>query len=250
MLLDLAVRDFRSRYLGSYLGTLWVFINPLVYIFILWFVFQVGFKSNPVDKYPYVIWLVCGLIPWFFFSDCLTNSANAIIDNSYLVKKMVFRVGMLPLIKILSCLFVHIIFILILSFVYIIYGNPISIYYIQIFYYLAGAIILIMGISFITSSLVVFVRDLGQVIGILLQFMLWLSPIFWPANIMPKKYLIFIKLNPLFYLVEGYRSCFIYEYWFWQRPVFTIYFWVSTLAIFFIGMKIFMRLKPHFADVL
>jgi len=110
LIFGLAKRDFKIRYLGSYLGIIWAFVQPMVTICIFWFVFQMGFKSGPVNDYPYILWLLSGMIPWFFVSESITGASTAIVDNSFLVKKVVFRVSILPLVKILSALFVHLFF--------------------------------------------------------------------------------------------------------------------------------------------
>lgn len=250
LIFELAKKDLQKRYLGSYLGILWAFIQPTVTILIFWFVFQVGFKSVPVNNFPFVLWLICGMIPWFFFSEALQSSTNSILENSYLVKKIVFRVSSLPIIRICSSLFIHVFFILIIFIMFFIYGYKPSIYNIQVIYYLIATIALLLGLSWITSSLVVFLRDFGQVVSILIQFGFWLTPIFWSFSIMPEKYQIFFKLNPVFYIVEGYRDTFINHIWFWQHYNMTIAFWIITIGLLFIGVLLFKKLRPHFADVL
>ncbi len=250
LILELAKKDLQNRYLGSYLGIVWAFIQPMVTILIFWFVFQVGFKSAPVDNFPYVLWLICGMVPWFFFSEALQGATNSVIDNGYLVKKIVFRVSSLPIIRILSALFIHLFFIVVIFIMFIVYGYKPSIYNIQVVYYLFATIALLLGLSWITSALVVFLRDLGQIIAIIIQFGFWLTPIFWSFKIMPEKYHFLFKLNPVYYLVEGYRDSFINHIWFWQHYNLTISYWVITLILFFAGILLFKRLRPHFADVL
>ncbi|HOL11020.1 MAG TPA: ABC transporter permease, partial [Bacillota bacterium] len=83
------------------------------------------------------------------------------------------------------------------------------------------------------------------------QFIFWATPIFWNIGMLPPKYQAIIKLNPLFYIVDGYRDALIGQNWFWvSRPVLTIYFWIISILMFAIGIFIFRKLKPHFADVL
>lgn len=250
LILALAKNDLRNRYLGSYLGIVWAFVQPIITILIFWFVFQVGFKSAPVENFPFILWLICGMIPWNFFSDSVLGSTNSILDNSYLVKKVVFNINALPIVRIISSLFVHIFFIALIFIMFFIYGYRPSIYNLQVFYYLFASIVLILGVSWITSSIVLFFRDLGQIVNILLQFGFWLTPIFWSFKIMPEKYLFLLKLNPMYYIIEGYRDTFINNIWFWNHYNLTINFWVITGSILIIGALIFKRLKPHFADVL
>jgi len=250
LLFELAKKEFEMRYLGSYLGIIWAFIQPTVSILILWFVFQVGFKSAPVSNFPFILWLICGMIPWNFFSDSLQAATHAVIDNSYLVKKVVFRVTVLPIVKIISALFVHFFFITVIFLMFAIYGYEMNLHNIQVLYYLFAMIILILGSSWLTSALVVFLKDVGQFVAMVLQFGFWLTPIFWSYQILPAKYMFLIKLNPMFYIIEGYRNTFIHKKWFWEDPWTTVYFWAVCLIMFIFGATIFRRLKPHFADVL
>ncbi|MGG4049565.1 ABC transporter permease [Paenibacillus favisporus] len=247
---QLSKKDLQSRYLGSFLGVLWAFIQPAVQIVIFWFVFQVGFKSVPVDNFPFILWLVSAMIPWFYVSDSVLNGTNSILENSYLVKKVVFKVGLLPIVKIYSALCVHGFFLITMLVMFGIYGYYPNLYNIQILYYLLGSTLLILGISWVTSALVIFLKDVGQFISILLQFGFWLTPIFYSINIIPSKFQTLMKLNPFFYIIEGYRDSLIYRKWFWEHPLLTVYFWTATLLMIVAGIFIFRKLRPHFADVL
>ena len=110
--------------------------------------------------------------------------------------------------------------------------------------------ILALGLGFAVAAFNVFIRDINQVVGITLQFGFWATPIFWDIQIMPREVQKILKLNPMFYIVQGYRDSFIYSSPFWDHPYQTLYFWVVTLMIFSIGALIFKKLKPQFADVL
>ena len=250
LLLSLTKNDFKQRYLGSYLGIFWAFIQPTFTILIFWFVFQVGFKAQPVDNFPFILWLIAGMIPWFFFADALGSATNSIIENSFLVKKVVFRVSIIPIIKLLSAFVIHMFFVLFMFGMFIYYGYQPTVYWLQVFYYLFATIVLLLGLSWITASVVIFFRDVGQLVAMVLQFGFWLTPIFWSLSMVPEKYQFLIKLNPIFYIIEGYRNSLIYEKWFWEDLTLTLYFWVITAFIFVLGAFTFKRLRPHFADVL
>ena len=250
LLIELSKKDFQQRYLGSYLGILWAFIQPAITVIIFWFVFQVGFKSMPVDNFPFILWLVAGMFPWFFFNDSVNGSVGAVLENNYLVKKVVFRVSLLPLVKIVSALWVHLFFIVVLLVMYLIYGYLPTIYALQVFYYLFALLCLVLGLGWLTSALIVFLKDIGQVVAMFLQFGFWMTPIFWSFKMVPPGYQFLLKLNPLYYIIEGYRNCFIYHVWFWQQPQQTIYYWCVTLFIMAAGAMAFRKLRPHFADVL
>jgi len=247
---EFSIRDFKARYLGSFLGVLWAFIQPTIQIIIYWFIFQVGFKSVPIDNFPFILWLVSAMVPWFFVSDSIQNSTNSIVDNSYLVKKVVFRVSILPIVKVYSALYIHLFFLIFMIVMFALYGYFPSIYSLQVIYYLASAIILVIGLSWITSSLVIFLKDVGQIISVMIQFGFWLTPIFYSLKMVPERFHFFFKLNPFYYIVQGYRDSFIYHKWFWEYPNLTIYYWCFTLIVLVVGTVVFKKLRPHFADVL
>lgn len=247
---NLAKRDFKTRYAGSYLGVFWAFVQPIVTILIYWFVFEVGFKSSPANGFPFVLWLIAGIVPWFMFSDSLTAVTNCLLEYAFLVKKVVFDIKMLPFVKVISALFVQIFFIIFSIFIFSINGFYPSLYLIQILYYLFATIMLVIGLGFITSSIIVFFRDLGQIVQILLQIGVWLTPIMWNLSMLSPKLQMIFKFNPCYYIVEGYRDAFINHVWFWEKPFATIYYWIVVLVVLVTGKKIFDKLKAHFADVL
>ncbi len=250
LLVSLTKNDFRQKYLGSYLGIAWAFIQPLITVLIFWFVFQVGFKSQPVNDVPFILWLIAGMFPWFFFADAISSGTNAVVENSYLVKKIVFKVSYLPLIKIFSALIVHLFFILFMYGLFMVYGYSFDLHWLQVFYYLGAMIVLILGISYVTSAVVIFFKDMGQLVAILLQFGFWMTPIFWAIGMIPDRFHWLLKLNPLVYIIEGYRDSMINHIWFWEKPMMGLYFWVVATIMIVVGFSTFRKLKPHFADVL
>lgn len=250
LLWDLAKNDFKSRYTGSYLGILWAFVQPTVTIVIFWFVFDVGFKSIPVDNFPFILWLMSGIIPWFFFADCLQSGTQSILSNSFLVKKVVFKVHLLPIVQLISAFKIHLFFVIFMAVMFCLYGYYPNIYWLQIPYYTFCTLALVIGMTWITSSVVIFFRDLGQIVAMIIQFGFWLTPIFWSLKIIPEKYAIFFKLNPVFYVVEGYRDSLIHHVFFWDKIGLTLYFWMMVIIIFLLGIFVFKKLRPHFADVL
>lgn len=248
----LSINDFTSKYAGAYLGILWAFTQPMVTILIYIFIFQVGFKAAPLnDETPYALWLIAGIIPWFFFSEGLINATNCLVEYSYLVKKIVFNISILPVVKLVSSLFIHMFFIFLAAIIHCIMGKRIGISFLQIFYYLFCLIFLILALSYFTSSVLPFFRDFGQIISIITQIGMWLTPIMWEYGSMNLGPIMLIfKLNPMFYIVQGYRDAFLGTGWFWDRPVWTLYFWVLTLFLARMGLKSFGKMESHFADVL
>lgn len=247
----LSKNDFKTKFAGSYLGIVWAFVQPVVTVLVYWFVFQVGLKAGRTNEYPFVVWLVAGLVPWFFFSEALNGGTNALIEYSYLVKKVVFKISILPIVKVMSAVFVNAFFIVFTLVLCSCYGYTPSLYTIQIIYYVVCNFVLVLGLSYFTSAVVVFFRDLTQIINILLQIGMWITPIMWDAEQMlsPKLLKIF-KLNPFYYIVDGFRDSLLAGVGFWEKPMWTLYFWLFVIIAFGIGVSVFKRLRVHFADVL
>lgn len=252
LVLSLAKNDFKTKYAGSYLGIVWAFIQPIVTIQVYWFVFSVGLKAGTVSDYPFVLYLVSGIVPWFFFQDALNGGTNALIEYNYLVKKVVFKISILPIVKIISALFVHVFFVAFALILCACYGYTPSLYTLQIIYYSVCTFLFVLGLVYATSAIVIFFRDLTQIISIFLQVGVWLTPIMWDINMLSSHpWLIkLFKLNPMYYVVTGYRDSMLGHIGIWNHASWTIYFWVVTILLFGLGSVIFKRLKPHFADVL
>ena len=252
----LSKNDFKTRFAGSYLGIFWAFVQPVVTIVVYWLVFDKGLNvgstlSRTGISVPFVLWLTAGLVPWFYFQEAIMNGTNALIEYNYLVKKVVFKISILPIIKIMSALFVHIFFVVFVIILFACYGYYPDLYTLQVIYYSFCMFMLVLAICYTTCSVVIFFRDLSQIISILLQVGTWATPIMWQISIIHNRWLLlFFQLNPMYYVVNGYREALIEKSWFFENVYMTIYFWGFVAVIFAIGALIFKRLKVHFADVL
>lgn len=249
-IVQFSIDDFKRKFVGSVLGTSWAFLQPMLMIFIYWFVFQLGFKSQPVENLPFILWLISGLISWFFIGEAITSATGSMLEYNYLVKKVLFNISILPFVKVLSVLFVQLFLLFFTIIVFGLFGYWPDLYYFQLFYYLIYAVILVTGISYLTAALYVFFKDLIQIISILLQLQFWMAPFVWDFKILPETIQKILKFNPVYYIVSGYRDTFIYKIGFWEDFGSAIYYWFIAILIFLIGLKVFNRFKPHFADVL
>ncbi len=246
----MAKREVASQYIGSLLGFIWAFIQPLVLITVLWMVFSLGFRAKPAGNIPFVVWLTAGMAPWFAFSEIITGSSGILVANAHLIKKTVFHSQILPVVKVVSAFIRHTIFLLMLLVLILFNHVPITGYYLQFIYYLFCMAFLALGIGWLVSALNVFLRDVAQIVAVVIQVGFWATPIFWDISIMPEKLQPFFKLNPVFYIVQGYRESFLYGIAFWHHPYQTLWFWVLSSSLFVLGALVFQRLKPQFADVL
>lgn len=254
---NLSRNDFKTRYAGSYLGIFWAFVQPVVTILVYWFVFEKGLKAGGAtlasgQTVPFVLFLVSGIVPWFFFSDALNGGTGAMVGYSFLVKKVVFQISILPIVKVMAALYVHLFFVVFALCLFAGYGYMPDLYTLQIVYYTFALLIFVLGLCYLTCSIVVFFKDLSEIINIILQIGVWITPVMWNLDSTihsPALKLVF-ELNPLYYIVSGYRDALINKVWFWEHPGLTIYYWIVTFAVGGVGMLVFRKLKVHFADVL
>lgn len=247
----LSKNDFKTKFAGSYLGIVWAFVQPIVTVLVYWFVFEIGLRAQKTNDYPFVLWLVAGIVPWFFFSEALNGGTNALIEYSYLVKKVVFKISILPIVKVLSAMFVNMFFIGFTVILCSCYGYIPNLYTFQIIYYVMCNFLLVLGLSYFTAAVVVFFRDLTQIINIILQVGVWITPIMWDAeNMLSAKLLKIFKLNPVYYIVDGFRDSLLAGVGFWEKPMWTLYFWIFVVIVFALGSLVFSKLRVHFADVL
>lgn len=251
----LAKNDFKKRYAGSYLGAVWAMVQPVVTVIMYYIVFDVIFDSRSQMaaggvEIPYVLFLTAGLVPWFYFSEALSNGTNALIEYNYLVKKVVFKISILPIIKVIAATFIHVFFACVLLVISCIYGYYPTTYTLQLIYYSFCMFIFVLALSYSTCAIMVFFKDIGQIINILLQIGMWATPILWDINGISPTMQVIVKINPIVYIVNGYRSALCEKTWFFEDFYSTMYFWIFTVVIFGIGALIFKRLKVHFADVL
>lgn len=250
VIVELTKRDFKKDYVNSYLGFLWVIIEPLVFVSIYYFVFTHGLRIAPLENnVPFISFFITGLIPWMYFSSTLSSSTNLIKQYSFLVKKVNFRLSILPIVKLFSNIIIHLFFIFITILVVIYGGKEINLYFIQVLYYFFALTCFLFGLIFFVSALNLFLPDLGKFVSMLLQMGFWLTPIIWMIDIVPIEYRWIIKLNPLEYIVTGYRNSLLYDIPFYVNINQGIYFWLLSIFFLILGLLIFRKLRPHFAEV-
>jgi len=255
LILQLVKREVISRYRGSFLGLLWSFINPILMLAIYTFVFSVVFKvrldqATAVydDKFAFALSLFAGLIIFNWFSECLSRAPGLILANVNYVKKIIFPLEILPWVTLGSTLFhAGISFLILLAFLLLI-GYPIHWTLIFLPIIVFPFLLLIMGLSWLLASIGVFVRDIGQFIGLILTMLLFMSPIFYPASALPESVRNYLFLNPLTFIIEQVRAVILYG----QLPdwIGLAVYYIIALLVAWIGLIWFNKTRKGFADVL
>ena len=247
---NLVSSDFRRRYLGTFFGAFWAFAAPLSTIAVLLFVFNVGFRSAPIDGVSFDLWLIAGLIVWLYISDAVVSASNSIVEYSFLVKKMNFATELLPVVKAASSLYVHGVNLLLLLLLFIYHGIYPNLFWLQLCYYLIAMVVLVLAVAMLCSVIQVFFRDFQGVMAILVQIGLWATPILWETKMLPERFAWLVALNPVNYIVQGYRDSLLFNTWFFERPIQTVYFWSISGILLAVGCLVFKKAKYDFADVL
>ena len=199
---------------------------------------------------PYILWLLPGIIPWFFLSDSLTTGGTAIRANSHLVTKMVYPVATIPVSEVLSLFYVHMMMLGIMIAIFLFSGFGLTVYFVQIVYWVATCLLFAIVVATLLSALTAVSRDIGHMVKSTIQALFWLSPILWSADRLDGTLRLIIMANPIAYLVQGYRNCFVYETWFFEQWRYMAYFWLLMLGLILFTSFLFTKLQNEFADVL
>lgn len=247
----LAKNDFKSRYATSQLGMFWAFFRPVVMACVYIFVFSVIARAAPVGGvYPYSLWMLPGLIVWFVFSESISSGVSTLTEYSYLVKNIRFDIFILPDVKVVAAFIVHLFFAVLIFLIYLLTGLPVKWNILQLPYYMLATFYFSLAFTRIVCTVQPFFKDLSSAVEIILLVGVWACPIMWDLGMIPEQYHIFFKANPLYYLVSGYRECYMGDTWLWDHPILTAEFWGITLLLDLFGRKVFNRLSTHFADVI
>lgn len=251
LIFRMASYDVKSKYQMHYLGILWQLINPMIQIMIYWFVFGMGFRSNSsIEGVPYFVWLIIGLIPWFFIGPSIIQGSNSIYNRVNLVSKMKFPVSVLPTITIVGNtinLFIMSIVLIIVLFIYKINAGA---YLLQLPYYIFSLFIFIYSLTLLFSTISTIVRDFQLMLQSLIRMLFFLTPILWDMSHLSHILQAALKLNPFVYIINGFRDAILAQGWFYNDWLYTIYFWSITLFILLIGSVLHENFKNKFVDYL
>lgn len=249
---SLIKRDIAGRYRGSVMGLFWSFFNPLLMLAVYTLVFSVVFKARwpggTESKTEFALVLFAGLMVFNLFAECINRAPGLILGNVNYVKKVVFPLEILAVVSLGSAIFHFMIsFVVWVIFHFIFFGLPhVTVLLLPIV--LMPLILIIMGISWFSASLGVFIRDVGQFVGVAITFLLFMSPIFYPLESLPSDYHLIMKINPLTSTVEQARNVMIWGRGIeWSEWLFLTAF---SLLTAWLGFVWFQKTRKGFADVL
>ncbi len=252
LLRQLVKKDIRQRYQGSVLGVLWSLLVPVlmlvIYTFIFSEVFQAKWSIDTADTYQFALMLFCGLSTFNLIGEVMNRSTTLIQSNANYVKKVIFPLEILPVVLVLSALFHCVVsFGILIAARFLLYHSISSTLYLLLPAMLP-LVVLAVGIGLFIAAISVYLKDVGNVISVLVTVLMYLSPVFFPLNAVPKEFRIICEMNPITYMIENIRNIVLYEV-----SINAVFFAIScaaAFAVFFIGYAVFMRTKEGFADVI
>lgn len=248
--------EMKTKNRSNFLGSLWEIINPLIQLFIYWFVFQNVRQHSNITlsngaEVPYFYWLLIGFVFWMFFYKATIEGSNSIYTRIRMLSKMNFPMSIVPSFVIFSHFYVHLVMLCIGLILLQLGGFFMNIHYIELLYFIPATLFFIFSISLITSTASILARDAHMLLNALLRMFMYLSPVLWEIGDLGGVIGTIAKLNPLYYLIEGYRAAFFGTEWYAVTHIeYTLYFWGITLFLFGIGATIHMKLRRHFVDFL
>lgn len=251
--LKLSVSDLKKTYKGSALGWAWAVIKPVFTIFVYWFAVSIGLRGGKsTGDYPYILWLISGMVPWFFMSESITGGTTCITKYSYLVTKMKYPITTIPTFTNLSNLYVHLILVVASVIIFALAGFMPSVYLLQLPLYTLLMFMFFNAWGLFAGMVSAIGKDFSNLIKSMNIAFFWLSGIAWDiANVSDNKILsIFFKINPITFICYGYRNSFVYHKWFFEDVTELLIFlgWYVILA--FLSIWAYRNLRKEIPDVL
>ena len=246
---SLVARELKARYRGSVLGFFWSFINPLLLLLVYWFVFSVVLPGiRPIDIEPYALFMFCGLLPWTWFSSSVLEASNVLIAGGNLIKKVLFPAEVLPVVTVLANMVHFLLGLPIIAAALVYFAVPVRplellwlpvVVLVQLFFTL--------GLALIVASLTVHFRDLKDILGNLMTFWFFATPIIYPMSLAPPSGKVLLDLNPFTHLVISYQEILFYDgpfgHWKWLLALGGM-----SIVLFLLGYFLFDRLRDSFAE--
>lgn len=252
LVVGLGKNDFKNRFANTSLGSIWGFLQPFIFMMMYVFVFQFIFRQTGPGGSPYVVWFIPGMAMWMCINDGIIGASSSIRGYSYLVKKVVFPVDIIPLISLFANAFVALFLFAISIGVCFVAGFRVNI--LMLIYIIFATYCFLIAFTRFSSAVCTVVPDFSNLLGIIMQLCFWATPIVWDISMIAhhQKISQILKSLPFSYLVTGFRNCFMgtENIVTANHGIYTIIFWVVTIVLFIWGNYIFKKSKKDFADVL
>jgi len=246
LVVELVRRELKLRYRGTWLGFFWTLLNPLimtlVYTLVFFYFLRIG-----IPKFP--AFLLCGLLPWMmWFTESVTMGTNCLVDHAAFLKNAIFPSQILPIVAVSTGMMNYVFSLPVLIVLLLAFGITLGVTVFALPLIMAVQFLFILGIVYFTATYNVFFRDLRYIVQHLLFAMFFLTPIMYDFSIVPAKFQILLKLNPMTHLINAYRNVLFYRIWpAWDKLGFVL---ALSVILVFLGAQVFERHREVFAEYL
>ena len=250
-LFRLALYENKAQSSGTLLGNMWDFLNPTLQILVYWFVFSVGLKVLP-DRggYNYTVWMITGILPWLTINKAITSGALSIHKSAGIIKNVKMPLSLIPAKSVVGALISHGYMLIVLAIVLILNKVQVSFYFIQIIYYMICAVYFLIGFSLLTSAINAVFKDFQNILSPCIRLIFYISSVVWPLDTLSEEIQWILHINPLLYIIEGYRNSLLYQTGFWSVWEYTVMFWFISTVIFILGCYMHTKLRERFIDLI
>ncbi len=250
-MLRLANYESRAQNNGTVFGFLWNFFNPALQILVYWFVFAIGLQVNPPRAgYPYIIWMIVGIIPWFYISAALQQGAMSIYNYSGVLKKVYLPLAIVPVKTVFSGLITHIWSMVVVFVIIFCSGNTVSDKVYQLPYYTLCIVCFLIGWGLFASAITVVFKDFQKILSAIIRLLFYISPIVWDQSNLPEAIQDVFKWNPFAYVLQGYRNAVLYGVSIGETLDAARGFWILTVVLFLLGSSVHMKFRRKFMDLI
>lgn len=251
IMVRVALFDYKLRNKDSYLGRLWEILTPLMQIGTYWFVFGIGLRhGRNVDGYPYLLWMLSGIIPWFCISSSITKGAGSIFAKAVVITKLGYPIATVPIGAVLTEIFGFSFTLIILEVVFLCYGYLPDFGYLNLIYYVLYMFLFLASLALVTSVFTMVARDFQKLLSSLIRLLFYLTPILWDMSDMPSIYQRMVQVSPVYYIVKGFRESMLYHVPFYVHWKEMIIEWVVLVVLFLAGCYLQERFRNRFRDLI
>ncbi|MDT2738594.1 MULTISPECIES: ABC transporter permease [Enterococcus] len=251
MIIRMSRYEDKATYQSHYLGLAWQILNPAIQVAIYYLIFGVGISANrKIDGVPFFGWMLIGITAWFYMNSGVLGASNSIHRQVGMVAKMKFPVSILPTVNIVSNLSSYFPMLAIVVGTMFIFKVPVTIYWLQYFYYFICMIIFLFAFGLLNATITVLIRDYHIFLQSVLRLLFYVSGPIWDINNknLPIPLVKLLKLNPFYYIIEGFRDSFLSRSWFWEKTTYGLIFWLITLILLILGSHLHMKFRARFVD--
>lgn len=247
----LARFNVRARWADNYLGSIWDYLEPTIYIGTYFLVFGLGMYNGTVENQPYILWLLTGIIPWYFIQGSFNKGLNSIKSQLGLLTKIRFPISVAPVMPVLEELRRFVAMTVAMIVILLLFGHMPDIYWLQFVYAFFAMFMTVLAHNLINSTLTVIVPDYKAAMSALFRLLFFTSGVIIniDAKHLPFVLVSVIKMFPFYYVLETFRDTFLFKHWFWEQGSNALFFWLLTLLMLMVGSMVQLRFRDRFIDM-